>query len=90
MDTNEPIHEYFGLSYANYLVLRRSVLQSAPLEWQQRFVKMLEELEELFGQENLDGRFVVSHRDAKNRASLDPIPHYERGRTRIPLKEKPL
>ena len=37
-----PIHWYFGLSYANYLVLPRSVLQSMPIKWQEDFVKLLE------------------------------------------------
>lgn len=42
------IHEHFGLSYANYLVIARSLLQSMPLEWQERFVGCLNELDEAF------------------------------------------
>jgi hypothetical protein len=42
------IHEYFGLSYCNYLVLPRTLLQSMPGDWQQRFTAMLQELNEAF------------------------------------------
>src|ERR1700737_46041 len=42
------IHDHFGLSYANYLVLPRTLLQSMPEPWQARFVGMLEELNEAF------------------------------------------
>lgn len=43
------IHEWFSLTYANYLILPRSVLQSMPLEWQDRFVSCLRELDRAFG-----------------------------------------
>ncbi len=39
------IHQWFGLSYANYLTLPRSILQSMPEEWQKRFVECLYELD---------------------------------------------
>lgn len=43
--TDEPIHEYFELSYASYLVLPRSILQSMPKKWQRKTVTLLRELE---------------------------------------------
>ncbi len=42
------IHEWFGLSYSNYLVVERTLLQSMPLSWQQRLTALLSELEERF------------------------------------------
>lgn len=42
------IHSHFGLTYAQYLVLPRTALQSMPDEWQSAFVKLLEELNETF------------------------------------------
>jgi len=42
------IHKHFGLSYTNYLVLPRTLLQSMPDEWQARFVSVLQELEDAF------------------------------------------
>jgi len=43
-----PIHGYFGLTYSNYLVAPRTVLQSMPLDWQERFVALLNEIDEVF------------------------------------------
>lgn len=41
-----PIHDMFGLSYSNYLVLPRSILQSMPVNWQKKFVKLIDEMED--------------------------------------------
>lgn len=43
------IHLWFGLTYSNYLVLHRSILQSAPEEWQHRFTALLDELRGMMG-----------------------------------------
>ena len=45
---SRDIHEYFGLTYASYLVLPRTLLQSMPDGWQERFVAMLEEMDAAF------------------------------------------
>lgn len=42
-----PIHLWFGLTYASYAVQPRSVLQSMPVAWQERFVALMEEAVEL-------------------------------------------
>lgn len=39
------IHTYFGLSYANYLVRPRALLQSMPEGWQQQFVALLRQMD---------------------------------------------
>ncbi|EFC79182.1 hypothetical protein FrEUN1fDRAFT_7713, partial [Parafrankia sp. EUN1f] len=36
---SDTIHTWFGLSYSNYLVLPRSLLQSMPDRWQEPFVR---------------------------------------------------
>jgi hypothetical protein len=41
-----PIHDYFALSYARYLVVPRSVLQSMPARWQADLVELLTQMEE--------------------------------------------
>ena len=46
--TDGPIHDHFSLSYANYLVLHRTLLQSMPITWQTRFVGCLDELRAAF------------------------------------------
>lgn len=46
--TDGPIHTWFGLSYCNYQVLHRTLMQSMPIEWQERMVACLEELSQAF------------------------------------------
>jgi hypothetical protein len=46
--TSNAVHDWFGLSYSNYLVVPRTLLQSMPDEWQTRFVKCVEELQAAF------------------------------------------
>lgn len=49
LDSKQPVHSYFELSYASYLVLPRSVLQSMPILWQKKFIASLEELDQTMG-----------------------------------------
>lgn len=52
---HEAVHIYFKLSYSNYLVIPRSVLQSMPDKWQEKFIKLVEEMDEKIGwRNNLD------------------------------------
>ena len=44
----EPVHNWFGLTYSSYLVLPRTLLQSAPVEWQRDFIRLLHHLERIF------------------------------------------
>lgn len=46
--TPDAIHTWFGLSYANYLVLPRTLLQSMPDAWQERLVELLDQYEDAF------------------------------------------
>lgn len=48
LNDDEPVHEWFGLSYASYAVQPRTLLQSMPAEWQCRFVACMEELHDAF------------------------------------------
>ena len=82
----EPVHGYFELSYAHYLVVPRTALQSMPVEWQRRFISCMEELDEAIDWKQSyevhlrtsDGKFLS--------VQQDPLNDYERGRRRIPLK----
>jgi hypothetical protein len=53
------IHGYFGLSYANYLVIPRTLLQSMPLAWQQDVCALLDQLNDAFNHVNWDGPYEV-------------------------------
>jgi hypothetical protein len=78
----EPIHGWFNLTYASYLVLPRSVLQSAPVDLQLRLVACLEELDEIFG-DVLGGRYRVQKLGERGRFVRDELADYDRGRRRI-------
>lgn len=49
MSQSLDVHTWFSLSYANYLVVPRSVLQSMPEDWQHRFTALMGEMDEAFG-----------------------------------------
>lgn len=87
-ETDEPIHLWFELSYAQYLTIPRSVLQSMPLGWQKRFVKCLEELDELIDWRPKEGRYWVQLKDGKGRYVNDEFQDYERGRRVILLNSE--
>lgn len=125
----EDVHTYFGLSYANYLVLPRTLLQSMPETWQHRFVDLVNELHDAFedvkqaptyqvlagetmplnemsdaqleaagitveGSDPDDPDYETLYHRRSDGAELtgddygfvpgeDPVPHYNRGRTRV-------
>jgi hypothetical protein len=85
---SEPIHSWFGLSYASYVVMPRSILQSCSPETQQLLVKAFEavaqeEREHLGGHWPHDGsRVAVTLRNESGRFIKDPWCDYERGRRR--------
>lgn len=57
--TDGPIHDWFGLSYTNYQVLHRTLMQSMPIEWQKRMVVCLEELRDAYSHIEQPGYFEV-------------------------------
>lgn len=82
-DDHVDVGTWFSLSYCAYLAVNRSLLQSMPLDWQYRFVDLLDELWAQFP--DIDEPIYTVHaRDAAGRFIKDPIPHYNRGRTFIP------
>lgn len=81
---HEAIHHWFELSYAQYLTIPRSVLQSMSDEWQHRFVTCLEELDEAIDWRPKEGRYWVKLKDSAGRYVFDPLADYDRGRRHIP------
>lgn len=43
MNEHKSVHGYFGLTYANYLVMHRTLMEAMPVEWQDKFVRLLDE-----------------------------------------------
>jgi hypothetical protein len=91
---DDPIHTWFELSYAQYLTIPRSVLQSMPQEWQARFFRCLRELDDTIDWRPKNGQYWVSLRafpkdgSEHGRGVLihDPLMDYQRGRRRVPHK----
>jgi len=75
------VHCWFGLTYANYLVLPRTLLQSMPEQWQHRFVGCLRELEQAFWHIDQPDSYMVRAKGPGGKFISDPVPHYNRGRT---------
>lgn len=42
----DPIHAWFGLSYCSYFVMPRLALEAMPLDWQARFIALMDEAHE--------------------------------------------
>jgi hypothetical protein len=74
------IHTWFGLTYSNYLVLPRAVLQSRPQDWQERFVALLTEARDATDRAGLEvpSQYRVHVVNSKGQYVRDPIPHYRR------------
>lgn len=83
-----PIHLFFGLTYAQYIAIPRTALQSMPDEWQRRFVDCLEELYDAIDWTPKGGTYYVSVRDDRGRFVEDPLRDYQRGRRRLPLRDR--
>lgn len=96
----DKLHLWWELSYAQYLTVPRSVMQSMPDDWQSRMALLLEELDERIEWRPKEGCYKVELRDycyqfdadaerevfAWGPEITDPLMDYQRGRRRIPLK----
>jgi hypothetical protein len=69
----ETVHEMFGLSYANYLVLPRVLLEYMPNAWQLRFKALIDELESVF---DTSGSYLVKARGPDGKFVQDPLAEY--------------
>ena len=69
-----PIHQAFGLTYAAYFVMPRSVLQEMPEDWQQRFVDLINDLHDTLEYDEPD--YHVQARDKHGRFITDELRHY--------------
>ena len=74
----EYVHNWFELSYAEYLAIPRTILQSMPNKWQKKFVELMDELDDTF--EWRRSGCWVKFKDRKGRYMEDNLCDYERGR----------
>jgi len=80
---SEAIHGWFKLTYAQYLTVPRSVLQSMPDDWQEKFVALLEQMDDTIDWRPKEGRYWVRLKDDKGCFVRDPLMDYDRGRRKI-------
>lgn len=59
--------DWFGLSYASFLVLPRVLMHEMPVEWQDKMAALLHEYEETFDASSVCHSVVVSAKDENNR-----------------------
>lgn len=62
--TSGPVHTWFGLTYANFLVIHRAQLQSMPLDWQRHFTDLLDDLHAAYPDLDVPAYEVTTVRDA--------------------------
>lgn len=48
VESESPVHDAFGLTYASWFLVPRVVLEAMPIEWQRKFVKLMYELGDTF------------------------------------------
>lgn len=78
------IHDWFSLTYAQYLTIPRTALQSMPNDWQIKFVELLEELDNKIDWRPRNATYWCLLRDNKTgRYINDPLANYERGRRQM-------
>lgn len=75
VDDHEPVHSWFSLSYAAYAVQQRAILERMPVEWQKRYVVLMNELEDTIDHDG-PTEFVVQPRDDRGRFTKDPLANY--------------
>ena len=76
----EFVHEWFGLTYASYMVLPRTMLQSMPDNWQEKFIKLINEMDDKLGHHNKVYSYTVLSKDKNNKFMKDDLRNYNRGR----------
>lgn len=64
--------DWFGLSYASFLVLPRVLMHEMPIEWQDKMAALLHEYDETFDTSSVCHSVTVSAKDKNNRVMKMP------------------
>jgi len=83
-----PIHEFFGLSYANYFVMQRRLLEEMPYEWQKQFVDLVNQIGDTFDMEYVPQDFEIKAKAENGQYIHDPYSEYRHPMGKVPRKEK--
>lgn len=71
-----PVNAWFGLTYANYLVIPRSLLQGMPMAWQNRFVQCLNEMGSTYDSNQIEDDYMVKLRGNNGKFKHDRLGEY--------------
>lgn len=88
MTSNQPLHDWFGLTYSSYLVLPRLALQEQPIEWQKRFLALLDEME-ASGLQTPEYHVLRDDPEYTRVELADPEDHTSRPHTFIAMRTDP-
>jgi hypothetical protein len=86
--TDSPIHDWFELSYAQFLTVPRLVMESMPLEWQRKMADLLTEMDGTFDWRPPEGRYWVKLKGSDGRYTDAPLDDYRHGSVEYLRKEK--
>lgn len=82
------VHEWFALTYSNYLILPRSLMQAMPIEWQERLTACLKEMRSAVEPlQPINDNYCVQLRNERGRFIEDPYSEYRH--SRVPDLEIP-
>lgn len=84
----DPIHNFFCLTYCSYQVVPRSIAQSMPVEWQRRFVRLMRQMEITCSKHGIETPDYTVYAHAKGKRITDDFRNYNRGRRNV-FKEYP-
>lgn len=84
---DDPVHLWFELTYASYLVLHRSAMCAMPIEWQEKMVALLDEMEDTIDADKMPQNFTINVRDERGKFIKDPYSDYRRG-PKVPMRNK--
>lgn len=70
------IHKWFGLTYARYLVIPRSLLEGMPEEWQIKMADLLDEMRETYDPFKINDNYTVYLRSEGGKFLADPLSNY--------------
>jgi hypothetical protein len=77
--SDSPVWEWFGLSRAAYAVLPRMIMCAMPKDWQDRFVALMNEIEETFDIPDQRIDFTILVQDMKGKFARDEFADYRHG-----------
>lgn len=75
---DEPVHEWFGLSYAQYLTIPRSIMEAMPHAWQVKMAALLTQLDSTYDWRPSEGQYWCRLKDVSGRFVEDPLQQYRR------------